>query len=265
VAIGDDEEPRMTSTVDTSELTSEAGLDSFSSLGPIGRIRTSDGDRRVGIRVLIANDQPIVRHGLHTLLADEEDIEVVAEADSGGSAVKLAHQLRPDVVVIDLHIPDLDAITATRMIRAAVSTTHVVVMTGVDEDAPAIEAIRAGATAYLTREARTDMLLRAIRNAGAGQVAMPSRAVRRMVRVLGRHELISEREAEVMRLVAQGKGNKEIGRELSIAQSTVKSHIGNLLDKLGLASRTQVAMYAARTGLVALEQLDIMSTRSQAI
>jgi DNA-binding NarL/FixJ family response regulator len=255
----------MRSTAYAREQTSDAHLDSVSwaRLIQLPGPRASEGRSRT--RVLIANTQPIVRHGLCALLAGEADIDVIAETDNGNTAVRLARQLRPDVVVIDVLMPEVDGITATRMIRSEAPNTHVVVMTGFDGDAPAIEAIRAGASAYLLREARTEVVLGAIRNAGSGQVALPSRAAARMVREAGRHELISERESEVMRLVAQGKANKQIARELSIAQSTVKSHIGSLLSKLGLLSRTQLALYAAQTGLVALERLDAMSAGLQVI
>jgi DNA-binding NarL/FixJ family response regulator len=173
------------------------------------------------IRVLIASAQPIVRHGLRALLTAESDLDVIAEADDGTSAVTLAHQLRPDVVLVDLLLPGVDGISATRLIRAETSTTQVVIITGVDEDAPAIEAIRAGASAYLPKEARTDLMLRTIRGASAGQVALPAYAVSRLVRVVGRSEALSERESEVLRLVARGKANKQIARELDLAQSTV--------------------------------------------
>jgi DNA-binding NarL/FixJ family response regulator len=211
-------------------------------------------ERRLRTRVLIANHQPIVRHGLRALLADAPDVDVVAETESGGEAVRLARQLRPDVVVIDLLLPDLDGISATRAIRAELPRTEVVVMTGVNEDSSAIESIRAGAIAYLPKDTRTDVLLRTIRTAGEGQVMLPAQAATRLVRVVGRQDALSEREAEVLRLVARGMPNKQIARELGIAQSTVKSHVGSIFGKLGLLSRTQVALYAARTGLVALEQ-----------
>lgn len=209
---------------------------------------------RATCRVLLANRQPIVRHGVRALLASEPDLEVVAEAVSGSEAVQLARRLRPDVVLVDMLMPAIDGISVTRMIRADMPETQVIVMTGVDEDAAAIEAIRAGAAAYLLKDARVDVLLRTIRSAGSGQVALPMEAAARLVRVVGRGEALSEREAEVLRLVARGLANKQIARELGIAQSTVKSHVGSILSKLRLPTRTQMALYAARTGLVALER-----------
>jgi DNA-binding NarL/FixJ family response regulator len=210
-----------------------------------------------GTRVLIASSQPIVRHGLRALLTAEAELEVVAEAEDGGSAVTLARRLRPDVVVIDLQLPDLDGLTATRMIRSETADTHVVVLAGANDDALAFESIRAGASAYLSKSMQTDVVVRTIRGASAGHVTLPSNAVARLVRVHERHDALSERESDVLGLVARGKANKQIARELGIAQSTVKSHVGSLLSKLGLLSRTQLALYAARTGLVALDQDEV--------
>ena len=248
----------MRSTAYAHQYITAAEHESMSDAEPIQIAGPRNARRRVSTRVLIASSQPIVRHGLRALFADEADIDLIAETERGGDAVRLARQLRPDVVALDLLLPEVDGITATRMIRAELPNTHVVVMTGIDEDAPAIEAIRAGASAYLPREARTDALLRAIRSADSGQVNLSTHAAARLVSVVGRHEAISERETDVMRLVARGKANKQIARELNIAQSTVKSHVGSLLSKLGLLSRTQLALYAARTGLVALEQPDTL-------
>jgi DNA-binding NarL/FixJ family response regulator len=210
--------------------------------------------------VLIANQQPIVRHGVRALLASESDVEVVAETGSGVEAVRLARRFRPDVVLVDLLLPAPGGLAVTRMIRADVPETQVVVMTGVDEDAAAIEVIRAGAVAYLSKDAPVEGLLRAIRGAAAGQVALPTEAAVRLMRVLGRRGALSEREAEVLRLVARGLVNKQIARELGVSLSTVKAHVSNILSKLSLPTRTQLALYAARTGLVALEHHEVETT-----
>ena len=250
----------MMSTAYAPDRSADTERDQMSTTRPmqIAELRT---DRRASrTRILIASAQPIARHGLRALLADAADLDLIGETDSAGDAVRLARQLRPDVVAIDLLMPDVDGITATRTIRTETPDTHVVVMAGVDGDTPALAAMRAGASAYLTKAARTDTLLRTIRGAGSGQVALSAQAAARLVRTTGRHDVISERESEVMRLVARGKANKQIARELNIAQSTVKSHIGSLLSKLGLLSRTQLALYAARTGLVSLELLDAAPT-----
>lgn len=255
----------MSSTAYAPERSTAAELDQMSDAEPmqIAELRTVHRGPRT--RVVIASAQPIIRHGLRALLADAADIDLIAETESGCDAVRLARRLRPDVVAIDQRMPDLDGITATRMIRSELASTYVIVITGIDEDVPAIEAIRAGASAYLPKEARTDTLLRAIRGADTGQVALSSQAAARLVHVASRHDAISEREADVMRLVAHGKANKEIARELNIAQSTVKSHVGSLLSKLGLLSRTQLALYAARTGLVSLERPDATRAKHLAV
>jgi NarL family two-component system response regulator LiaR len=220
---------------------------------PLFHTRIASGQARA--RVLIASAQPLVRHGLHALLANELDLEVVGETDDGSDAVQLARRLRPDVVMIELLMPTIDGISATRTICAELRDTHVIVMSGINEDASVVESIRAGAVAYLERSARIEDLLRAIREAAAGQVVLPARAASRLVRLGGRHEALTERETEVLHLVARGLDNKQVARQLGLAMSTVKHHVGSVLAKLGLPSRTQVALYAARTGLVALDRL----------
>jgi len=255
----------MMSTTSAPDRITDAARDQVSATEPVQIAELRTDRRGFRTRVLIASPQPIARHGLRALLTDTADFDVVGETESAADAVRLARQLRPDVVAIDLLMPDVNGITATRTIRAEIPNTYVVVMAGIDEDAPAFEAMRAGASAYLTKEAQTDTVLRTIRGAGSGQVALSSQAAARLVRMVGRHDVISERESEVMRLVARGKANKQIARELNIAQSTVKSHIGSLLSKLGLLSRTQLALYAARTGLVSLELLDTAPTMLPAI
>jgi NarL family two-component system response regulator LiaR len=245
----------MTSTAFARELRTAAGAQRLSDTRPeaVSRVHTASSPGTV--RVLIANHQPIVRLGLRTLLGSEADLEVIGETDDGSEALEMARRLRPDVVLIDASIPTVSGVVVVRMIREELRNTQVIVMTGLDEDAAAIEAIRAGAVAYLPKDSRTEDLLRSIRGAGAGQVALPAQAAARLVRLVGRHELLSHRETEVLCLVARGLANKHVARELGITQSTVKSHVSGILTKLGLPSRTQVALYAARTGLVALERL----------
>jgi NarL family two-component system response regulator LiaR len=234
-------------------IASGARASSDTRLDPVSRPNTAVS--RVTLRVLIANHQPIVRHGLRVLIANEPDLQTIGETDDGAEAVRMARQLRPDIVLIDLSIPTVNGISATRMIRAELPGTQVIVMTGVDEDASTFEAIRAGAAAYLLKDSRTEELLRTIRGVDAGQVALPAQVAARMVRLVGRHEVLSHRETEVLCLVARGLANKQVARELGITQSTVKSHVSGIIAKLGLPSRTQLALYAARTGLVALDHL----------
>jgi DNA-binding NarL/FixJ family response regulator len=214
-------------------------------------------DRCGGTRIVIASPHPILRHGLRALLTAEAEFDIVAEAEDGASAIILARQLRPDVVVIDLQLPDLDGLTAVRMIRSETANTYVVVLAGANDDALILESIRAGASAYLSTSMQADAVVRTIRDAIAGRVALPANAVARLVLVRERHDIFSKRESDVLCLVARGLANKQIARELGIAQSTVKSHVGSLLNKLGLGSRTQLALYAARTGLVVLDHDEV--------
>ncbi len=218
---------------------------------PISSTRPPGG--RATVRVLIASHQPIVRHGLRGLLVAEPEIEIVGEADDGRDALVLARRLRPDLVLIDLGIQTLDAIAVTRTVRTELRDTQVIVISGGNDDVSAVESVRAGATAYLRRDARIEDLLRAIRGAVEGQVVMPARTVARLLRSMGRHQALSERETEVLYLVARGLANKQVARDLGIAESTVKCHVSGILTKLGLPSRTHIALYAARTGLVALD------------
>jgi len=208
---------------------------------------------RAVVRVLIASHQPIVRHGLRGLLAAEPELEIVGESGDGADALRLARRLRPDLALIDMGIQTLDAIAVTRTIRSELRDTQVIVISGGNDDASAVESVRAGAAAYLRREALIEDLLRAIRSAVAGQVVIPARAVARLLRSMGRHQALSERETEVLYLVARGLANKQVARDLGIAESTVKCHVSGILNKLGLPTRTQIALYAARTGLVALD------------
>ena len=245
----------MASTIDGSAL--RTGTDQRTSGGTrldlATHARPSSG--RAALRVLIANHQPIIRYALTSVIANEPDLQVIGETNDGGEAVRLARQLRPDVILIDLSMPTVDGIAATRQIRSDLPTTQIIVTSGVDEDAVGVEAIRAGAAAYLLKDARIEDLSRAIRGAGAGQVALPARMAARLARPVGGQDVLSHREAEIVHLVAHGLPNKQVGRELGIRESTVKTHMSGILSKLGLTSRTQLALYAARNGLAALDHL----------
>jgi two-component system, NarL family, response regulator LiaR len=207
------------------------------------------------IRILVADDHGVVRQGLRMFLGLDPEFLVVGEAADGGQAVALTRELRPDVVLMDLLMPGMNGIQATAAIRGEFPETEVVALTSVLEDNAVIGAVRAGAIGYLLKDAQPDELSRAIRAAAAGQVQLSPRAAERLmreVRAPENPEKLTEREVEVLRLLAEGQSNKEIAHTLTIGEKTVKTHVSNILAKLGVASRTQAALYAARIGLVTL-------------
>ncbi len=205
------------------------------------------------IRVLIADDHAVVRQGLKMFLSLNSDFEIIGEATNGAEALRLAHQLNPDVVLMDLLMPEMDGITATAAIRRELPDTEVIALTSVLEDKSVTGAIRAGAIGYLLKDTESDELIRAIKAAANGQVQLSPKAAARLMREIRTPEspeALTERETEVLRLLAQGKANKEIAAELVIGEKTVKTHVSNILSKLNVSSRTQAALYAVRIGLV---------------
>lgn len=213
----------------------------------------------MSIRILIADDHGVVRQGVRMYLALDPELEVVGEATNGEEAVTLARQLQPDVVLMDLLMPVMDGITATAIIRRDVPDTEVIALTSVLEDQAIYGAMRAGAIGYLLKNTKADELVRGIKAAAAGQVQLSPEVAARLMRevdVPESPEVLTERETEVLRLLAQGKANKEIAAALIIGEKTVKTHVSNILSKLGVSSRTQAALYAIRLGLVTREALD---------
>lgn len=212
----------------------------------------------MGIRILIADDHDVVRQGLRMFLALDPELEVVGEAANGAEALDLAKQLRPDVVLMDLLMPVMDGITATAAIRREVPESEVLALTSVLEDASVTGAVRAGAIGYLLKDTQAEELRRAIKAAAAGQVQLSPQAAARLmreVRAPESPETLTERETDVLRLLAEGQANKEIARNLEIGEKTVKTHVSNILAKLGVQSRTQAALYAVHIGLVSPEQV----------
>lgn len=207
------------------------------------------------IRVLIADDHPLVRQGLRTYLETIEDIEVSGEAADGEEAVVLASSLHPDVVVMDLAMPGVDGIEATRRILVADPAAKVIALTSFATDDKVFPAIQAGAAGYLLKEAEPSELAEAIRKVHNGEpILHPAVAARLMRQVAAAapraHRTdLTARELEVLRLIARGRSNKEIARDLSVAEKTVKTHVSNVLSKLGVADRTQAALYAVQNGL----------------
>ena len=210
----------------------------------------------MSIRILVVDDHSVVRQGLRMFLALDPELEVVGEAADGAEGLSMARELKPDVVLMDLLMPVMDGITATGIIRRELPDTEVLALTSVLEDASVVGAVRAGAIGYLLKDTESDELRRAIKAAAAGQVQLSPKAAARLmreVRVPDSPETLTERETEVLRLLAQGRSNKEIAHGLSIGEKTVKTHVSNILSKLNVPSRTQAALYAVRIGLVSVD------------
>ena len=211
----------------------------------------------MAIRVLIADDHSVVREGLRRFLGRDPELSVVGEASDGAEAVELSRQLHPDVVLMDLLMPVMDGIAATSAIRKELPETEVVALTSVLESAAVIGAMKAGAIGYLFKDIQAIELRRAIKAAAAGQVQLTPQASAYLLHTLrtpDATEVFTERETEVLRLLVQGRSNKEIGRELQVAEDTVKTHVKHILAKLGVQSRTQAVLCAMRLRLVSTEQ-----------
>ncbi len=209
------------------------------------------------IRVLLADDHAVVRQGLRTFLDLQEDIEVVAEAADGEAAVRQAQSTAPDVVLLDLVMPRLDGVGALKRLRELSPSVRVIVLTSFGDDDKLFAALRAGAAGYLLKDVEPGELVRAIRAAHAGQSPLSPAIATRMVEEIAHGGSgpaaageLTPRELDVLTLIARGRSNKVIARELGVAEKTVKTHVSHILGKLGLTDRTQAALYAVRTGLV---------------
>ena len=206
------------------------------------------------IRVLIADDHSVVREGLRMFLGRDQELAVVGEAADGAEAVQLARQLHPDVVLMDLLMPVMDGIHAIAVIRSELPDTEVIALTSVLERDTVLGAVKAGASGYLLKDTDAADLRKAIKAAAAGQVQLSPQASAYLMGEIRSPELLealTERETEVLRLLAQGESNKEIARHLQVVEDTVKTHVRHILAKLGVRSRTQAVLCALRLGLVA--------------
>lgn len=212
------------------------------------------------IRILLVDDQPLFREGLRTLLSVQADFEVVGEAGTGEEAVRLARLLRPSVVLMDLQMPVLDGVAATRRLRAELPGCRVIVLTTFDDDEKVFDGLRAGAVGYLLKDAPSEKLAEAIRVAARGESFLQPSVAAKVVAEFARLttnavaptlvEPLSAREREVLRLIATGASNREIADALFLAEGTVKNHVTNILGKLGVRDRTQAALWAKEAGLV---------------
>jgi len=211
----------------------------------------------VSIRVLVADDQSMVRAGFRMLLGGEEDIEVVAEASNGLEAVEKAERFTPNVILMDIRMPELDGLEATRRILAAEATARVLILTTFDLDEYVYDALRAGASGFVLKDDPPEQLIAAIKTVAAGDALLSPAVTKRVIEQFSRiprtstpKELdeLSERERDVFRLMARGRSNAEIGQELYISETTVKTHVTHILSKLGLRDRVQAVVLAYQTG-----------------
>ncbi|MEV6754151.1 response regulator transcription factor [Streptomyces sp. NPDC051214] len=214
------------------------------------------------VRVVLADDQPLVRAGLRVLMADDPGIEVVGEAGTGAEAVQLARDLRPDVVVMDIRMPGMDGIEATRLITAEVEATRVLVLTTFDDDDYVYGALRAGASGFLVKDMALEDILAAIQVVAAGDGLIAPSVTRRLIAEFAARPVreqrarrtvdgITDRECEVLTLVGRGLSNAEIAAELFITVATVKAHVARLFAKLDSRDRVQLVIIAYEVGLVA--------------
>ena len=214
------------------------------------------------IKILLVDDQPLFREGLRTLLSVQSDFEVVGEAGNGEEAISLARKLLPSVALMDLQMPVLDGVAATRRLHQERPDCHVIVLTTFDDDEMVFDGLRAGAIGYLLKDAPSEKLGEAIRSAARGesflQPSVAAKVVAEFARLTSKPamnvkalvEPLSDRELEILTLIADGASNREIAGTLFLAEGTVKNHVTNILGKLGVRDRTQAALKARETGLI---------------
>ena len=235
-----------------------------STASPLADVTMSNRNGMVDtIRILLADDHAVVRQGTRELLEQQTDLEVVAEACDGKEAVQLALKNHPDVVIMDLAMPQLNGIEATRQIKAVAPGIAVLVLTAHDSDQYVFAFLEAGAAGYLLKDVSVDELVKAIRAVHGGESvlhpAITRKVINRFAHTESRHhtgdalDQLTERELEVLRMAARGLSNRDIARELSISIRTVQTHLSNVFNKMGVGSRTEAVMHGLKTGLITLD------------
>jgi two-component system, NarL family, response regulator LiaR len=221
-------------------------------------------NNQTSIRVLIADDHAVVREGIRAFLTTKPGMAVVGEASNGAEAVEAALRLQPDVILMDLLMPEVDGISAIRQIRAAQPDARVLVLTSFATDDQVFPAIKAGALGYLLKDSGPADLIQAIQQVHRGESSLHPAIARKVLQMLSQPtpqppttDPLTEREVDVLRLIAQGRSNGEIATTLKVSEGTVRTHVSSILAKLHLASRTQAALYALREGLASLQDTDI--------
>jgi DNA-binding NarL/FixJ family response regulator len=220
-------------------------------------------DRSEIIRVVLADDHPVIRNGIRDFLEEEGDIQVVAEAATGVEAVKLVVEHGPDVAVLDIQMPEMTGIEATRQIKAKAPEVRVLVLTAYDDDPYIFAMLQAGASGYILKNARSEELVRAVRTVAAGGSALDPVVTAKVMAQLGSGkplgaqasvEGLTQRELEVLRLAAKGHTNRAIGHELGISDRTVQGHLANIFGKLGITTRTEAVLLAMKQGWITLDE-----------
>lgn len=208
------------------------------------------------VRIVIADDHPVVRAGLEGMLSAQPEFEVVGQAADGAEASRLADRLKPDVVLMDLRMPEVDGVAAIKEIKEQRPEVHILVLTTYDSDADILRAVEAGATGYMLKDAPRDDLFRAVKAAARGEPLLAPRVADRLMRRMREPERdkISGRELEILALVARGKSNKDVAKTLHISEATVKTHLIHTFSKLGVDDRTAAVTVALERGILQLER-----------
>ncbi|MCL6482305.1 MAG: response regulator transcription factor [Firmicutes bacterium] len=217
------------------------------------------GKTKNAIRVLVADDHPIFRDGLRKLLEGEPDVAIVGEASSGSECIQLLGKLKPDILLLDLRMPDKDGLAVLEEVNFDALQTKVIVVTATEDDRDVVRAMRLGARGVVLKQSATDLLLRSIRKVHQGEIWLDQRMTAEVMKAFAKSSeggvrrekpLLSDREKEIVQLVAQGYRNREIGEKLFISEQTVKNHLHNIFDKLGVSDRLELALYAIHHRLI---------------